>query len=113
MASFGESRNCRLEAAGAFVVTLAARRSWVCCHQLVAVLLRFGRRRTGLADVAALGWAFSWGARLWVVRHVAGRLVWASGRAGPGRPLGGWPIGLAAYVACSACGRLADAVPGG
>ena len=82
MASFGESRNCRLEAAGAFVVTLAARRSWFCCHQLVAVLLRFGRRRTGLADVAALGWAFSWGARLWVVRHVAGRLVRASGRAG-------------------------------
>ena len=82
MASVGESWNCRLEAVGAFVVTLAARRPWFCCHQLVAVLLRFGRRRTGLADVAALGWAFSWGARLWVVRHVAGRLVRASGRAG-------------------------------
>src|SRR5215831_5051454 len=58
MASFGESWNCRLEAAGAFVVALAARRSWFCCHRLVAVLRRFGRRRTGLADVAALGRAF-------------------------------------------------------
>jgi len=60
MAGFGESWNCRLEAAGAFVVALAARRPWFCCRQLVAVLLRFGRRRTGLADVAALGRAFSW-----------------------------------------------------
>ena len=59
MASFGESWNCLLEAAGAFVVALAARRFWFCCHRLFAVLLRFGRRRTGLADVAALHWAFS------------------------------------------------------
>jgi ATP/maltotriose-dependent transcriptional regulator MalT len=41
------------------VVALAARRSWFCCHQLFAVLLRFGRRRTGLAEVATLGRAFS------------------------------------------------------
>ena len=54
---FGESWNCLLEAAGAFVLALAARRSWFCC-QLFAVLLRFGRRRTGLADMAALGRAF-------------------------------------------------------
>jgi len=47
MASFGESWNCLLAAAGAFVVALAARRPWFCCHQLVAVLLRLGRRRTG------------------------------------------------------------------
>jgi len=31
---------------------------WFCCHPLFAVLLRFGRRRTGLADMAALGRAF-------------------------------------------------------
>jgi hypothetical protein len=31
-----------LEAAGAFVVALAARRSWFCYRQLFAVLLRFG-----------------------------------------------------------------------
>ena len=60
MASFGESRNCRLEAAGAFVVTLAARRSWFCCHQLVAVLLQFERRRTGRAEMAAPGRALCW-----------------------------------------------------
>jgi len=35
----------RLGAAGAFVVALAARRSWFCCQQLFAVLPRFGRRR--------------------------------------------------------------------
>ena len=52
--------NCRLEAAGAFVVALAARRPWFCCHRLFAVLLEFGRRRTGLAEKAALGRAFSW-----------------------------------------------------
>ena len=34
-------------------------------------------------------------------------------QAGPGRPLGGRRVGLAAYVACSACGRSADAGPGG
>ena len=60
MASFGESWNCGLGAAGAFVVALAARRSWFCCHRLVAVLLQFGRRRTGLAEKAALGRAVSW-----------------------------------------------------
>jgi len=71
MASFGESWNCLLAAAGAFVVALAARRSWFCHHQLFAVLLLFERRRTALADVAALGRAFSW-ARL--------------------RPWGTWPV---------------------
>jgi LuxR family transcriptional regulator, maltose regulon positive regulatory protein len=48
------------EAAGAFVVALAARLSWFCYHQLFAVLLRFDRRRIGLAEMAALHWAFSW-----------------------------------------------------
>ena len=93
---FGESWNWRLGAAGAFVVALAARRPWFCCHQRVAVLLRFGRRRTGLTDVAALGRGVFLGARLWVLRHVAGRRCVGLCRAGPGRPLGGGRIGLAA-----------------
>ena len=49
-----------LEAAGAFVVALAVRRSWFCYHQLLAVLLELERRCTGRAELAALGWAFSW-----------------------------------------------------
>ena len=83
MVSFGESWNCRLEAAGAFVVALAARRSWFCHHQVFAVLWRFERRRTGLADVAALGRAFSWPG-WWVLGHAAGRLAVGllAGRAG-------------------------------
>ena len=48
MASFGESWTVLLEAAGAFVVAVAGRRSWFCYHQPFAVPLRFGRRRTGL-----------------------------------------------------------------
>jgi len=56
----GRRGSVLLEAAGAFVVALAARRSWFCYYQLVAVLRRFGRRRTGLAEVAALHWAFCW-----------------------------------------------------
>jgi LuxR family transcriptional regulator, maltose regulon positive regulatory protein len=49
-----------LGATDAFVVALAARRSWFCYHQPFAVLLRFELRRTELADMAALRWAFSW-----------------------------------------------------
>ena len=78
MASSGESWNCLLEAAGAFAVALAARRSWFCYHQLFAVLLRFERRRTGLAEMAALP-------------HCTGRSL---GRALAG-PSGTWP---AAYL---------------
>jgi len=74
MARFGEWWNCLLEAAGAFVVALAARRSWFCYHQLFAVLLRFERRRTERADMAALHWAFFLDARLRVLRHAASRL---------------------------------------
>ena len=57
---FGSGGTVLLGAAGVFVVALAARRSWFCCHRVFAVLLRLGRRRTGLAEVAALGRAFSW-----------------------------------------------------
>jgi len=48
----------RLEAAGAFVMALAARRCWFCYQQLFAVRPRSGGAVTGLADVAALGRAF-------------------------------------------------------
>ena len=77
-----------LSAAGAFVVALAARRSRFCCHRLFAMLLRFGRRRTGLAEKTALGRAFCWtrACACWGTRPVA--FVLASRRAGPGRPLG-------------------------
>jgi hypothetical protein len=87
MASFGELWNCRLEAAGAFVVALTARPSWFCCHQRFAVLLRFGRRRTGLA-----AWP-RWAGRL-LGRALVGvearpvAFVLASCRSGPGRPFG-------------------------
>src|SRR5215831_3561179 len=56
---------------------------------VVRVLLRFGRRRTALADVAALGRGVFLGARLWVLRHVAGRRC-AGLR--PGR-VGRWAVG--------------------
>ena len=56
---WGSRGTVLLEAAGAPVVALAGRRSWFCYHQVFAVLPRLGRR-TGLADVAALGRAFSW-----------------------------------------------------
>jgi ATP/maltotriose-dependent transcriptional regulator MalT len=56
----GSRGSVLLEAAGAFVVALAARQPWFCYQQPFAVLLRFGRRRTGLAEKAALGRAFSW-----------------------------------------------------
>ena len=74
MASLGESWNCLLEAAGTFVVVLAARRSWFCCHRLFAVLPRFARRRPGGLKKAALGRGVFLVARLWVLRHVAGRV---------------------------------------
>ena len=48
------------------MAALAARRSWFCCHQRFAVLLRLGRHRTGLADVAALARGVFLGARLGV-----------------------------------------------
>jgi len=82
MASCGESWNCLLEAAGAFVVALAARRSWFCCHRLFGCCCGLGRRRTGLAEKAALVRAFSWARACgrWGTWPVA--LVLASGRAG-------------------------------
>ena len=58
VASFASRGTVLLEAAGAFVA-LAARRSWFCYHQLFAVLLRFERRRTGLAEWGAVHRAFS------------------------------------------------------
>jgi hypothetical protein len=106
------SKDCPLEVADAFVVALAARRSWFCYHQVFAVLPRFERRRTGLAELAALGWGRFLGRALAGAEapgHVA--FVSASRRDATGRPLGARRIGLAAYTACSSCGRLADAGP--
>jgi len=60
MASFGESRNCLLEVAGALVVALAARRSWFCCHRLVAVLLRLGGAAPGWLKRPRSAGALSW-----------------------------------------------------
>jgi len=60
--------------ADSFVVALAARRSWFCCRQLVAVLLEFGRRRAGLAEKGRAGPGVFVAARLRVLRHAAGRL---------------------------------------
>jgi ATP/maltotriose-dependent transcriptional regulator MalT len=56
----GSDGTVLLEAAGAFVAAVAARRSWFCYHQVFAVPVLLGRRRTGLAEKAALGRAFSW-----------------------------------------------------
>jgi len=60
-------------AAGAFVVALVARRPWFCCRQLVAVLLPFGRRRTGLAEKGRAGPGILLDAPLRVLRHAASR----------------------------------------
>ena len=67
------SKDCPLEAADTFAVALAARRSWFCCHRLFAVLPRFARRRPGGLKKAALGRGVFLVARMWVLRHVAGR----------------------------------------
>jgi hypothetical protein len=76
------------------------------------VLVKFGRGCTGLAELAALDRGVFLDARLWVLRHAAFALCWPAARPGL---VGRWGrrIGLAAYVACSACGRLADAGPDG
>jgi hypothetical protein len=50
--------------AGAFVVALAARRSWF-YHQLFAVPPWFGRRCTGLPEEGRAGPGVFLGARLW------------------------------------------------
>src|SRR5215469_14327545 len=94
MASCGESWNCLLEAAGAFVVALAARRSWFCCRQLFGCCCG-----SGGAVPRWLTWP------RWAGRFLGRALVGAEARgrsplcwppAGPGRPLGGGRVGLAA-----------------
>src|SRR5262249_13199055 len=84
----GSGRTVLLEAAGAFVVALAARRPWFRYHRLFAVLLRFERRRTGLADMGAPGRAFSGPRACGCAGMWPGAFVRASGRAGAGRPWG-------------------------
>src|SRR6516164_9629837 len=108
MASFGESWNCLLEAAGAFVVALAARRSWFCCHRLFAVLPRFARRRTGLAEKGRAGSGRFLGRAL-AGAEARGRspLCWPP--AGPGRvgrgAVGGRPCGIGGLVGLWPLGR--------
>ena len=93
-----------LEAAGAFVVSLDAARSWFRYHQMFAGLLRLELRRTEPGEVtglhaAAAGWLAARGFGVEAVRQaqaagdweLAARLLaghWpapASGRAGRGR----------------------------
>ena len=88
MASFGESWNCLLEAAARSRWRWLRGGPWF-CYQLFAVLLRSGRRCTGLADLAALPHCTGrfLAARLRVLRHAASRLCAGllAGRAGVGR----------------------------
>ena len=87
-----------LEATGAFVVALAARRSWFCHPQLFAVLRLFGRRRTGRADLAALPrWAGGFLGHAVAGPGARGQSASCWPPAGPGR-VGRWGgrVGLAA-----------------
>ena len=90
MASLGESWSCLLEAAGTFVVVLAARRSWFCCHRLFAVLPLFARRRPGGLKKAALGRGVFLVAL--VGAEARGRPPLCGPPAGPGR-VGRWAVG--------------------
>jgi len=89
-----------LEATGAFVVALAARRSWFCCHQPFAVLLSSSGAVPGWLTWPR--WAGSFvDARLSVLRHAASRLC-AGLPPGPGL-VGRWGP---ADRPCGICGLL-------
>ena len=60
MASFGESWNCPAGGGRRVRGGTGCAAVLVLLPQLFAVLLELRRRRTGLAEVAALHWAFSW-----------------------------------------------------
>jgi LuxR family maltose regulon positive regulatory protein len=80
--SGGERVLQRLEEAGAFVISLDARRSWFRYHQLFANLLRLELRGTGLADLPALheaaaGWYAGHGYPVEAVRHAQAAQNWA------------------------------------
>jgi LuxR family transcriptional regulator, maltose regulon positive regulatory protein len=80
--SGGERVLQRLEEAGAFVISLDARRSWFRYHQLFADLLQLELRGTGLADLPALheaaaGWYAGHGYPVEAVRHAQAAQNWA------------------------------------
>ena len=70
-----------LEAAGAFVVSLDAARSWFRYHQMFAGLLRLELRRTAPGEVtglhaAAAGWFAAHGSGVEAVRHAQAAQDW-------------------------------------
>ena len=80
--SGGERVLQQLEEAGAFVVSLDARRSWFRYHQLFADLLQLELRGTGPADVpelhrAAAGWYGGHGYPVEAVRHAQAAGDWS------------------------------------
>jgi LuxR family maltose regulon positive regulatory protein len=80
--SGGERVLQELEAAGAFVVSLDARRSWFRYHQLFADLLQLELRRTAPGEIPALhgaaaGWFAGHGYPVEAVRHAQVAQDWA------------------------------------
>ena len=80
--SGGERVLQRLEEAGAFVISLDARRSWFRYHQLFADLLQLELRGTSPADLPALheaaaGWYAEHGYPVEAVRHAQAAQNWA------------------------------------
>jgi LuxR family maltose regulon positive regulatory protein len=80
--SGGERVLQRLEEAGAFVISLDARRSWFRYHQLFADLLQLELRGTSPADLPALheaaaGWYAAHGYPVEAVRHAQAVQNWA------------------------------------
>ena len=80
--SGGERVLQRLEEAGAFVISLDARRSWFRYHQLFADLLQLELRGTSPADLPALheaaaGWYAGHGYPVEAVRHAQAAQNWA------------------------------------
>ena len=80
--SGGERVLQRLEEAGAFVISLDARRSWFRYHQLFADLLQLELRGTSPADLPALheaaaGWYAEHGYPVEAVRHAQAARNWA------------------------------------
>ena len=80
--SGGERVLQRLEEAGAFVISLDARRSWFRYHQLFADLLQLELRGTSPADLPALheaaaGWYAGHGYPVEAVRHAQAARNWA------------------------------------
>jgi len=100
VASFGSRGTVLLEAADAFVVALAARRSWFRYRQLFAVLLRLERRLPGWLTWPR--WAGRFLGRPLAGAEAPGRSPWCWPPAGPGL-VGRWGQ---ADRPCGICGLL-------